>query len=133
MSNVSFHLWKTVLLEKPAEAPAPRARRLRRQKFVLFHLVFVPIWFGVTLLLFQLGLLTEKLSLSSILFVIVTMVLLGTVALWNPYVGCPKCGFNVYFKKDRIHLALYIPSSCPSCGFDLEHLPSNEHPVEQAT
>jgi hypothetical protein len=102
----------------PDEAPAARARRLRRLKFM-----FVYLWI---FFLGALALVMDKFDLFSSKFVQVLFGIGGMVsviawAFWKISVPCPRCGWNLYLSKERFPAGvIYVPSICPNCGLDLE-------------
>jgi predicted RNA-binding Zn-ribbon protein involved in translation (DUF1610 family) len=34
---------------------------------------------------------------------------------------CPRCGWNIFYRKPMPLTAVTVPSICPNCGLDLEH------------
>jgi hypothetical protein len=99
-------------------AAASRARRYRRLR--LFLLIPFSIVFIVSALIGDAtGLFTSQ--LAQMLFCIVFGTAILVLGAWNRRVLCPRCGWNIYFRKTNFPLlATTIPSSCPNCGLDLE-------------
>jgi predicted RNA-binding Zn-ribbon protein involved in translation (DUF1610 family) len=100
------------------EPPAVQARRLRRLKLLL--LVPYSAFFLVIVLIFDhAGWFASK--SVQIVFSAVIMLSILSLGAWKSNVPCPRCGWNIYFRKTKFRLlATYVPSSCPNCGLDLE-------------
>ena len=100
--------------------PAARARRVRLYKAMAATLA-VLICIGVTIVLDKIGILANR---KAQLFYAVSWFLLFigfTIAMakWkNTF--CPRCGWDINFKKPMPAMALFVPSSCPNCGLNLE-------------
>ena len=71
----------------------------------------------------QLGLLYHKLF-QAVYAVTIASLFIG-IGIWmgvrKNTVLCPRCGWNVFFKKPMPMVATVIPSVCPNCGLDLEN------------
>jgi uncharacterized membrane protein len=108
-------LWR----EPEDEAPAPRARRTRRIR-----------WFVQGVLILAIGLSWIALAYfdAKPVFYIVSWVIFGVAAMtmgfWRFYAPCPRCRWNINMQKRKDTfpmMVIFIPSSCPNCGSDLEH------------
>jgi hypothetical protein len=65
------------------------------------------------------GLLSAK--FVQILFMIIALASTMAWGFWRFSAPCPRCGWNLYFKKPEFPMmAVTIPSICPNCGLDLE-------------
>jgi hypothetical protein len=88
----------------------------------LAGMLFTVVFLIVTLIFTRLGLLDRK--LFQVLYVIPAASLFIGLGIWiglrKNTVLCPRCGWNIFFKKPVPTLAIGIPSHCPNCGLDLE-------------
>lgn len=100
------------------DAPAARARRFRRLKFLLLIPYFF-VFIVLVLILDSFGWFSDK--TVQILVAAVSLILILLYGLWKSAVPCPRCGWNIYLKKTRFPFIMTpVPSSCPNCGLDLE-------------
>ena len=107
-------------------APAVMARRYRWIKIVYVYLLVAGV-VGVALAIDKFSSLFQN-KMTQILYGILSGTLVISLAFWKIRVPCPRCGWNIYLRKDAISmLATYIPSSFPNCGLDLEHNHSNDN------
>jgi hypothetical protein len=98
------------------EAPAPRARRLRRLK-IAYGSLWALLFGGLAIPLEKWGLFSSV--LGQILYVAFFLTTTLAWGLWNRKVACPRCGWNIYMKPNSLIMAVEIPSTCPNCGLDL--------------
>jgi hypothetical protein len=103
------------------DAPTTRARRMFRQR-TLVGMLFTAAFLILTIIFTQLGLLDRK--FFQVLYSILVASLFIGLGIWiglrKNTVLCPRCGWNIFFKKPMPMLAICIPSHCPNCGLDLE-------------
>jgi hypothetical protein len=101
-------------------SPAAKARRLRLLN-ALTGFSFVVVAMVVTVAFDKRGLLPSK--NSQLIYTIMWFGLFIAMGIWmakRKGVVCPRCGWNISFKKSTPAIAFWIPSSCPNCGYDLE-------------
>lgn len=103
------------------EPPAARARRLRIYKFLRMILILCSAATVVTISV-KYKLYSDENYLVAIISIIFGPVFFWS-ALWQSNVPCPRCGWNIYMKKQKFPIPQYasrVPSTCPNCGLDLE-------------
>jgi hypothetical protein len=107
------------IFEETAEAPAVKARRIRRLKY--FGVIpYCLLFLGVGIVVDANGYFAFK--SVQIAFAAIFALAIIALGLWRMRIPCPRCGWNIYLRKDSsiLLLATRVPSICPSCGLDLE-------------
>jgi uncharacterized protein (DUF983 family) len=112
------------------EAPAPQARRLRRIRWaaaaaIMFAFVSIGVIGGLTGAF-------DRYPVLFLLFGAIFSPAILSIGVWKgrSNVPCPRCAWNIYLVKNTVfpRMAMLIPSTCPSCGLDLEHNDSKKSP-----
>jgi predicted RNA-binding Zn-ribbon protein involved in translation (DUF1610 family) len=101
---------------------APKARRIRRQRWLIGSLLMA-ILLAASIVTGQFNLFSYKLYrvffvalwVGSFFGFVIWMTLSKSTAL------CPRCGWNIFYRKPMPLTAINVPSVCPNCGLDLEH------------
>lgn len=109
-----------------SNAPAVQARR-----FFWTKLVVVYLW--IAILIAVAAIFESWFRVHQFVGVIIAVVAMSSViaigAAWHFNVPCPYCGLNINLTKDTPwRPPLFVPSSCPNCGANLEEDPPPRMP-----
>ena len=96
------------------EAPAPKARRIRRQRWLIGSLLMA-ILLAASIVTGQFNLFSYK--LYRVFFVALWVGSFFGFVIWmtlsKSTVLCPRCGWNIFYRKPMPLTALNVPSVCP--------------------